>query len=296
MATLLWHHPSPRDLASEASSVRATFSSWDSCMSQAYCKWPVIAAIILGSLIALSIIWCCARCLCCGAECCCGCLSCFNRCCPSPRGGRGKNTEGYQPPSGAPYSQGPPMYYGAGGAGGYAPAQTATFAASSKGGNRYNEDALPAMPSWNAAQSRRVEDEDDETDDMEMEKLEQQQQSLLYRQQAQQQNQASSRYYNSPQPQQHTGDLGDAHASPYYDHYSQRQQQTVSPTSTTAPSSMYSSMYPPTYHTGGPLYEAPNANAYPASLAPSYHTTMPSQQSGGYGVPRRPVADSWRNV
>ena len=57
--------------------------------------------------------------------------------------------------------QAPPMMYGA------AP-QFATFDASSK---KINEDSLPAMPSWDTAHTRRIEDD---TQDMEMKHLEHQ--------------------------------------------------------------------------------------------------------------------------
>ena len=175
------------------------------------------------------------------------------------------------------------MYFG----GGYrAPAQTATFDAPSQNQNgKYNEDALPAMPSWNTAQSRRVEDED-----VEMEKLNDQsgqQQSLLRN--------SGGRYYgNSPPKTYEEGDLGMTQAGPYHD-YSQHQQFVASPTSTAAPS-----MYPPTYHTRPPssVYD-PHANPYEASIPPSYRTAPPSiapTQQMGYGVGRKPVQGSWREV
>ena len=53
-----------------------------------------------------------------------------------------------------------------GGYGGYSGPQTATFDAPSNKNATYNEDSLPAMPSWDQAQSKRVED-----NDLEMEKL-----------------------------------------------------------------------------------------------------------------------------
>lgn len=111
-------------------------------MAKSYCKYPAIIGIIIGSLIAISIIWCCVRCCCCGLSCCCGCFSCFNRCCPSGRGRkRSKYADempsdypqpnpymGYVPPSQ------PPAYRGI---------NTATFDVPGKTG-----DALPAMPTW----------------------------------------------------------------------------------------------------------------------------------------------------
>ncbi|KAF2207475.1 hypothetical protein CERZMDRAFT_88510 [Cercospora zeae-maydis SCOH1-5] len=162
-----------RDIGDSVAGVKSTFSSWDGCMSKAYCKWPVIIGIVVASLIVLSIVLCVARCLCCGVECCCACCSCFNRCCPSPRRRREK---GYEQAPPAPYlnqyQPPPPMhnpYFASGGAGyrgnpGFA--QTATFESPSQ---KVHEDSLPEMPSWKNASSRRVEQYDD---DVEMEKME----------------------------------------------------------------------------------------------------------------------------
>ncbi len=125
-----------------------TFSSWDQCMQKSYCKLPAIIGIVIGVLIAVSVIWCCVRCCCCGLSCCCGCFSCFNRCCPG--GGRGRKRSRYvdDPPPPSSYRQpvnpymgynpnhGPPAYNGP---------NTATFAM--PGQNR-NADSLPAMPTW----------------------------------------------------------------------------------------------------------------------------------------------------
>ncbi|WPG97562.1 Hypothetical protein R9X50_00033900 [Acrodontium crateriforme] len=168
MSALLWG----RDIVGEANDVKTTFSSWDSCMSKSYCKWPVIAVIIVVSLIVFSIVWSIARCLCCGLECCCGCLACCNACCPSPRR---KRNEGYQqaPPSRtgdqpsnywAQYATHPKPVYGSDGpagaaSGGYRGPSTATFDVPTRKGPGYNEDALPAMPSWNNATSKHVMEE-----------------------------------------------------------------------------------------------------------------------------------------
>jgi hypothetical protein len=127
----------------EIKSAPQTFSSWDSCMQKNYCKLPAIIGIVIGVLIAVSIIWCCVRCCCCGMSCCCGCFSCFNRCCPSGRGRKQtKYAEapaaypqpnpymGYIPPTNPPTYQGP---------------NTATFDVP---GQKANPDALPAMPTW----------------------------------------------------------------------------------------------------------------------------------------------------
>jgi hypothetical protein len=277
----------PRDFGEDAANVGNTFSSWDSCMSEAYCKWPAIIGIIIGSLVVVSIIFCCARCLCCGLECCCGICSCFNRCCPSPR----NKKDGYQQagPPPQPYQQyqshTQPMMYGAGGFG-YRGPQTATFDAPGKKGaaGGYNEDALPAMPSWDAAPSKRVQDED-----VEMEKLDQnaaQQESLLNNQRN-----SGGRYYNNDQST--AGDLGTMQTGPYHD-YDAHRQFAGSPVST-APSSMY----PPTYRTAPQsVYGEPN---YAPSVAPSYHTyapavTSPVQQQPTLLTARRPVQGTWRDV
>lgn len=252
-------------------------------MSKGYCKWPAIIAIIIGSLIVLSLIWCCARCLCCGAECCCGCLSCCNRCCPSPR-----QKQGYQqpPPQPYPYNQYqspmPPQYGNTGyvGYGGYRGPQTATFDVPSKKGAGYNEDALPAMPSWDNAASRHVED-----DDVEMEKLDlthAQQESLLPQNNG-------GRYYNN---QEAAGDLGTMRQGPYHN-YDQHQQFVGSPVSSTQ-----NSMYPPAYRTrpASSVYEPMSA------VPPSYRTgppsiaSLPPQHASMAGIGRKPVQGSWREV
>lgn len=162
-------------------------------MAESYCKWPAIIGIVVGSLIVISIIWCCARCLCCGAECCCGCLSCFNRCCPSPRR---RDNSGYEKPQSYgpnPYnntqyqSSAPPMYFG----GGYRAPQTATFDSPTP-----KPDALPAMPTWSTAQSKKVEDD---SVALEMDKLDHHasaQQGLLH-----QRNESEDSF-------EHDGDIG----------------------------------------------------------------------------------------
>ena len=150
-------------------------------------RWPVIIAIIVVALIAFSFLWCCVRCCCCGMECCCGCFRCFNACCPSPRSKKGhKNLDstsnnGYPP-------QNYPQYGGAGAtAAPYrqpAPAapmrydNTPQFATFDVSKDKPNDDALPAMPSWENASSRKVEVEEqppsppgNEKDDVELHQL-----------------------------------------------------------------------------------------------------------------------------
>lgn len=162
----------PRSFTGDIQGGVQTFSSWHNCMQKAYCKydehdfnwiiraqltssrWPVIIGIVIASLIVLSIVWCCVRCLCCGLSCCCECFSCLT-CCDSCRGRRKSPRSNYAdgPPAFAPY-QG---YQPAPNPPAYEPPRFATFDAPSKNGN-IHEDSLPAMPSWDSATSRRVED------------------------------------------------------------------------------------------------------------------------------------------
>ena len=117
----------------------------------------------MASLIVLSIVWCCARCLCCGLSCCCECFSCL-ACCDSCRGRRKSSRSKYGdgPPAFAPY-QG---YQPAPNPPAYEPSRFATFDAPSNNG-KIHEDSLPAMPSWDSAAARRVEDTS-AREDMEM--------------------------------------------------------------------------------------------------------------------------------
>ena len=176
-------------MADTINNVKNTFSSWDSCMSKAYCKydhppyaqhtqeesanhtlatrWPVIAGIVIGSLIILSVVICVARCICCGAECVCCCFKCCSGCCGSGRRDKGHQQLGSVPPTpyGGPHGAGgglpfynqqyrsapAPVYHNSNVGGGNPYAQTATFE------GKVHEDSLPAMPSWDTAQERRVE-------------------------------------------------------------------------------------------------------------------------------------------
>ncbi|KAF2770379.1 hypothetical protein EJ03DRAFT_326508 [Teratosphaeria nubilosa] len=290
-------------------------------MNKAYCKWPAIIGIIIGSLVVISVVWCCARCLCCGAECCCGCLSCFNRCCPSPRKRR---SDGYQQQPPPPpqyqqpyYSPEPPTYASAGtGYRGAPVAQTATFELPSKtydgAAAKFNEDVLPAMPSWQNATSKNVVEEED----VEMEKLDQthaQQQSLVPKNNDAFYSSQTQLYANPPTsataPEHFAGgDIGAMHASPYHN-YDQARQHATSPVS----ASVYSQpVHPPTYNAQSPTsntYDPYGAQqqwgvggggggGYAASVAPSYHTYASAQDPPSQ-VPtmgRRPVPGSMRDV
>lgn len=131
-----------------------------------------------------SIIWCIARCVCCGLSCCCECCYCLKccgnccGCCSPPKGRRRKYLDepyknlppdqGYQ--SHDPMSTGalpfasrpdpsvksptanPPQY-----------AQFATFDVSKKD---EGEDSLPAMPTWGDSESKRVETQAVELQDL----------------------------------------------------------------------------------------------------------------------------------
>ncbi|KAF3387472.1 hypothetical protein F1880_001537 [Penicillium rolfsii] len=166
-----------RSTVSDIESVPSTFSSWDKCMAKSYCKWPVIAAIIIASVIIIGIIGCIINCLCCGYQCCKCCCGC---CCPSGRR-RNKQPKYYdqptpykhQPPPPPPPNQpnphtayqpspAPPVYRGA--------VQTATFDNPKSSPANIDEDALPHMPTWAAAVAKHVEDHS-HRDEVEMEPL-----------------------------------------------------------------------------------------------------------------------------
>ena len=128
------------------------------------CRWPAIIGIVVGSLIIISIIWCLVRCMCCGMSCCCSCLSCCD--CGRDRNKRSKFADGPTAFQSAPYqgyqpTPAPPSYE---------TPRFATFDAPTKNG-KFNADALPAMPSWDTASKKRIEDNSPEHD-MEMAHLE----------------------------------------------------------------------------------------------------------------------------
>uniref|UniRef100_A0A0L0NMR2 Fibroin-3 n=1 Tax=Tolypocladium ophioglossoides (strain CBS 100239) TaxID=1163406 RepID=A0A0L0NMR2_TOLOC len=164
-----------RDLISDAqgkvTDVKTAFSSWDNCMKAAFCKWPVIAVIVVGGLILLGIIWCIIRCACCARSCCCSCFQCLKCCgnccgCCDPPGGRRHKylDEPYIPPHHG-YQQQAPMRAPSAAAAApkqpvFEPPQYAEFDVSKKGG----EDALPHMPSWEGAGSKKVMLEEEEVE------------------------------------------------------------------------------------------------------------------------------------
>jgi hypothetical protein len=227
-------------------------------------RWPVIIGIVVGAVIAISIVWCLVRCLCCGLECCCSCLSCFS-CCTSCCNNNHRRHQGYTqaPP---PVSQFPQYTQ-------YQPAaapvyrsqqqkpQYAHFDAPSK---PFNEDALPAMPSWN--NSRTLRQQDTEVNDMEM--------GNMHNQAAQPMLPKSPRAQVQEYPYQanagaYGGDLASSRAE-----LPQQPQQ---------------------YGYGRQSPRVP-ATSYEGSVAapPSYHTTAPAP--AGQGVARKPVSGSWRDL
>ncbi|KAK3337234.1 hypothetical protein B0T19DRAFT_396877 [Cercophora scortea] len=128
-----------RDIQGQITDVKTAFSSWDNCMKATYCKWPVIAIIIIGGLMIFSVVWCIIS--------------------------RSKYLdEPFIPPQHQPYKSQPPMDPRAGPFAAspiaYAapkPAvpdlpQYAEFDVSKKD----HEDALPAMPQWEGPGSKKV--------------------------------------------------------------------------------------------------------------------------------------------
>ena len=157
-------------------------------------RYPVIVAIIAGALIALSVLYCVSKILCCGAKCC-FCFADMARCCCCCCGGsnRGHSNPPPQNQYVSPYAHSnphnpgksgyvnPSAYesgFGAGGVGyngqgqyrsqpppkyGYAQFDTPTTQPAGKTGYRgataSNGDALPAMPSWDDARTHKIEEQ-----------------------------------------------------------------------------------------------------------------------------------------
>ncbi|KAF2689635.1 hypothetical protein K458DRAFT_330205 [Lentithecium fluviatile CBS 122367] len=180
----------PRDPFADA---KTTLSSWDNCMAKSYCKWPVIVAIVVGSLIILSVVFCVARCVCCGAELACCCFKCCSCCCPSGRS-KHKRMKSDQPPMPtypSAYPSAPPpapapvdtrplnQQYRSHAAPTFNPAPVAAVKAEEPQFARFestkpaNEDALPHMPSWKDAKTSHVEEEvyPEKPDNIEMDRL-----------------------------------------------------------------------------------------------------------------------------
>ncbi|CRK41968.1 hypothetical protein BN1708_008625 [Verticillium longisporum] len=161
------------DVTNTVTDIRTALSSWDNCISVSWCKWPVIAVIIVGGLIIFSIVWCVIRCMCCGLSCCCTCFSCLKccgnccGCCDAPGDKKHKYLDesygAHALPPGQGYKSQPAMFASAipvsnpdmtpsHGVTTASPPQYAEFDVSKK----RLSDALPAMPTWESAGSKRI--------------------------------------------------------------------------------------------------------------------------------------------
>jgi len=307
-------------------SVSTTFSSWDNCMQKAYCKWPVISAIIVGSLIVLSLLGCLVSCVCCGVQCCRGCCCC----CPS---GRSRNPRPKYADYSTPYDQLPPppnMNYGAQpppAAPTYQPPQRAQFDASRIDTSRnqvakVDDDALPPMPTWAEATTKRVENTSSAPEAVEMNPLSPPSPNTMsmaggellgrvgygevspphspllrthsgYRPLEQQQQQSyipqSSYRQNSPYESQAPAQTLDIHPLRPYD----QPPSPVSPTAGRPTFSPYERQPQSPYQTYSP--------PIPSSPPPPFSTTADDMTDTHrppslLQVGRKPVANSWRNV
>lgn len=201
-------------------------------------RWPVIIGIIVGVVIALSIIWCLVRCLCCGLECCCSCFSCCTSCasCCSSASHRNRGYQQQQPtpviqqyPRYAQYHSAPAPVYGQQ----RSQPQYARFDAPS-----HNPDALPAMPSWDNARTLQHPDHD-----VEMGQLHSS--SAAAPMLPKSPNVQASEYPYQQHAGAYGGDLGAAQYSPYEDQYGYGNTAYQSPRVTSpAP--------PPSYHSEVP--------------------------------------------
>jgi hypothetical protein len=262
-------------------------------------KWPVIVGIILGSILALSIIWCVLKCICGGIASCCSCCDC----CSSRNN---SNNHAYQQPppvhpmhnqyygpqqpvySAAPMYAPSPMYAPppmSGGAG-YRGAPPSHYEPTNNSNKAFNEDALPAFPT--TASERRL-----PYDDMEMQSPQAaQQQGLLSSH-----NNSNADYYQG----QHQPATTDAYPAHNYDSHRQfapqslySQQDAAAPPPgpnrvTSMRSTQYEpSLYPPSYHTQA----AGNATHF----AVAGGTTSPPPPFAAHAIERKPVNGTWRDV
>lgn len=147
----------------------------------------MIAIIVIGGLILLSVVWCISRCLCCGLSCCCECCYCLKccgnccGCCDPPRGKKHKYLdEPFVPPHhSAAYKPNEPMVAGPPAPSPFSsspfpptrsetatsPPQYAEFDVGKRGGAAAGgEDALPVMPTWESAGSKKVMVEEEEVE------------------------------------------------------------------------------------------------------------------------------------
>lgn len=290
-------------------------------------RWPVIAAIIIGSLIVLSVLWCIFSCLCCGISLCaaCGrCVTCFGCCGACDRGSRRRKDPEYHPmpPTPTPYQGYQPqsnmMYNGNG-------PQFATFDAGNKRSANVHEDSLPTMPSWDNAPTRRVEDHTPQPrgSDMEMERMLPHQgatspirdspyQSDLGTQRlGQHQQHAQTDYYDpptqplSPAPTYYStappmaGALHDRFSPPqndYHDTSYNNGNRGYTPNPTPYPSSRESTQFAQSRAMSPPQHQDQyNYNSYP-SQSQNYEQPQDVRPPSLLQVGRKPVAGSYREV
>lgn len=134
-----------------------------------FLRWPAIIGIIVASVVVISILICCVRCLCCGISC----FDCFrgrgrkrSKYADAPSGFMPAPYQGYQPANG-PHSYAPPQY-----------AQFEVGRSRNATGGKVNEDSLPSMPSWDTATNRQVMEESHDQD-VEMGKIDPQKAPML---------------------------------------------------------------------------------------------------------------------
>lgn len=258
-------------------------------------RYPVIAAIIIGCLIAFSVIWCVASCLCCGASlcgACIKCLTCCNCCGACGRGGGGGRSrhkddyqqmpptpyQGYQPPAA-------PMQYNNG-------PQFATFDTPSK--RPIHGDSLPAMPTWNDGRTRKVEDLSHQEDDVEMGSMHPQQHRGGYDQVPNRE--PASPTYDTPYNHNHNynSDLGAQRLAPAQSqaqHGFQSPPLSPAPTYTTQPLMGHQRAESGDRFVAGSI--APSPNEYNHSISPYAPSTVNSTQyepSMNYQSYRRSVS------
>ncbi|KAF3936682.1 hypothetical protein ABW19_dt0200163 [Dactylella cylindrospora] len=161
MAISLWRRGVQEDLAA----IPQTLSSWDNCMEKNYCKYPVIAACVVGGLVLISTLWCCYRCCCRGRNKSKRQTTFFNDPVPSYANGPGPGAQGFNAPpppiniinTTGPAPQAPQAPQ-------YAYFETGTTSAK-------NQDDLPVMPSWNGAKTEKVENPDAKVEAIELDEV-----------------------------------------------------------------------------------------------------------------------------
>jgi len=310
----------PRD------SVSTTFSSWDNCMQKTYCKWPVISAIIVGSLIVLSLLGCLVSCVCCGVRCCRGCCCC----CPS---GGSRNPRPKHADYSTAYGQMPPpppanMTYGAQpppAAPTYRPPQSAQFNVSRIQTSKADDDALPPMPTWAEATTKRVADTSSAPEVVEMNPLGPQSPNMAMMTGGQLSGRVGYGEISpphSPPPRTHDGyqPLEQQQQQSYFPQSSYRsyqedsayESQTLAQTPDPHPLRPYdqtpSPVSPAAARPTFSPYERQLQSPYqaysppiPSSPPPPFSTTVDDMNDGRrppslLQVGRKPVANSWRNV